>query len=56
MPSLLELFYGGEATSEINHALTCPVCGRLGFTESELQSHVSAEHVNCNTEVVSFLL
>lgn len=36
------------------HSLTCPVCGRLGFTEPELQSHVAAEHQNCSTEVVSY--
>jgi len=50
-----ELFYGGEAPTETNHALTCPICGRLGFTESELQTHVAAEHQNSNTEVVSDL-
>jgi len=48
-----DLYYSGESSSEtMAHSLTCPVCGRLGFTETELQSHVTSEHQNCNTEVV----
>ncbi|CAG7833771.1 unnamed protein product [Allacma fusca] len=47
-----DLYYGGESSTDQAHSLTCPVCGRFGFTESELHSHVTAEHQNCNTEVV----
>jgi len=50
----VDLYYSGESSSEVMaHSLTCPVCGRLGFTETELQSHVASEHQSCNTEVVS---
>jgi len=47
-----DLYYGGETAPELSHSLTCPVCGRLGLTEAELQTHAAAEHQNCNTEVV----
>lgn len=47
-----DLYYSGESSTELAHSLTCPICGRLGFTESELQSHVTLEHQNSNTEVV----
>jgi len=48
-----DLYYSGESSPEsMAHSLTCPVCGRLGFTEPELQSHVTTEHQSCNTEVV----
>jgi len=36
----------------MTHSLTCPVCGKLGYTETDLQSHVTSEHQNCTTEVV----
>jgi len=48
-----DLYYSGESASDsMAHSLTCPVCGRLGFTEPELQSHVTTEHQSCTTEVV----
>ncbi|CAL8143588.1 unnamed protein product [Orchesella dallaii] len=47
-----DLYYSGESSTDLAHSLTCPICGRLGFTESELQSHVTSEHQNSNTEVV----
>jgi len=47
-----ELFYGGEAHTDQIHSLTCPICGKYGFTELELHSHVTSEHQNCGTEVV----
>lgn len=49
----IDLYYSGESSTDLAHSLTCPICGRLGFTESELQSHVTSEHQNSNTEVVS---
>lgn len=52
----LDLYYNGETNnSELSYSLTCPVCGKLGLTESELQNHAAAEHQNCSTEVVSDL-
>jgi len=47
-----DLYYSGETATDQAHSLTCPICGRLGFTEVELQSHVTSEHQSCNTEVV----
>lgn len=34
-------------------ALTCPLCGRLGFTEASLLEHVNSQHVDSSIEVVS---
>lgn len=51
-----DLYYSGESSTELAHSLTCPICGRLGYTESELQSHVTSEHQNSNTEVVRSIL
>lgn len=41
-----ELFYSGENAAGIvqPQALTCPFCGRLGFTESSLVDHVTSSH------------
>lgn len=51
---LTDLYYSGESAVDVMaHSLTCPICGRLGLTETELQSHVTAEHQSCTTEVVS---
>lgn len=52
-----ELFHGGEAGSvgaDLQyHSYTCPICGKLGFTDSHLQEHVGIEHADSATEVVS---
>ena len=39
-----ELFYSGENAAGIvqPQSLTCPFCGRLGFTEASLVDHVSS--------------
>ncbi|KAA0201664.1 hypothetical protein HAZT_HAZT008521 [Hyalella azteca] len=48
-----DLFYGGEGVgNEQPQSLTCPFCGRLGFTELTLMEHTTAEHHDTNTEVV----
>lgn len=38
---------------EFDYNICVQICGRLGFTESELQAHVAAEHQNSNIEVVN---
>lgn len=41
-----DLYYGGEAVSvEQPQAFTCPLCGKMGFTEGTLQEHVSSTHL-----------
>ena len=51
-----ELYYGGEAfTADQPQAFTCPYCGKMGFTESALQEHVTSEHSDASIEVVSVL-
>lgn len=51
-----ELYYGGEAfTADQPQAFTCPYCGKMGFTESALQEHVTSEHSDASIEVVSIL-
>ena len=32
----------------------CPFCGKLGLTESGLPEHVTTEHPDSTSEVVSF--
>ncbi|XP_062517372.1 E3 ubiquitin-protein ligase KCMF1-like [Corticium candelabrum] len=48
-----ELYYGGEAVS-FEHAMsyTCPYCGSMGFSESQLQDHVNVEHADSSIEVI----
>lgn len=50
-----ELYYGGETwvASDQPQAFTCPFCGRMGLTEAVLTEHVTAEHPDSTTEVVS---
>ena len=49
-----DMYYGGEAFSaEQPQAFTCPFCGKMGFTETTLQEHVTAEHPDTSIEVVS---
>lgn len=48
-----DLFYGGETVSlEQQLSYTCPLCGRLGFTDVLLQEHVGVEHADASQEVV----
>jgi len=50
-----DLFYGGETVSlEQQLSYTCPLCGRLGFTDVLLQEHVGVEHTDASQEVVRF--
>lgn len=51
---LVDLYYGGEGITMNNPpALTCPLCGKLGFTEASLQEHVNSQHAESSVEVVS---
>lgn len=34
-------------------SFTCPYCGKMGCTETSLQEHVTSEHAETSTEVVS---
>lgn len=48
-----DLYYGGEAVSvEQPQSFTCPLCGKVGFTEAALQEHVTSEHTDTSFEVV----
>lgn len=48
-----ELYYGGEAlTAEQPQSFTCPYCGKMGYTETTLQEHVTSEHADSSIEVV----
>ncbi|XP_075419183.1 E3 ubiquitin-protein ligase KCMF1 isoform X2 [Tenrec ecaudatus] len=48
-----DLYYGGEAFSvEQPQSFTCPYCGRMGYTETSLQEHVTSEHAETSTEVI----
>ncbi|KAJ8285444.1 hypothetical protein GJAV_G00026850 [Gymnothorax javanicus] len=48
-----DLYYGGEAFSvEQPQSFTCPYCGRMGYTETSLQEHVTSEHPETSTEVI----
>lgn len=53
---LTDLYYGGDTFSvEQPQSFTCPYCGKMGFTETSLQEHVTSEHSETSTEVVSTL-
>ncbi|XP_046386817.1 E3 ubiquitin-protein ligase KCMF1-like isoform X2 [Ischnura elegans] len=48
-----DLYYGGESLSvEQPQSFTCPYCGKMGFTETTLQEHVTSEHSETSFEVV----
>ncbi|KAF0290016.1 E3 ubiquitin-protein ligase KCMF1 [Amphibalanus amphitrite] len=48
-----EVLYGGEALPlEQPRSFVCPHCGRMGFTETTLADHVSAQHSDSVTQVV----
>lgn len=49
-----EIYYGGEALSngEQPQSFTCPYCKKMGFSDSGLYDHVSAEHTDTGLEVV----
>lgn len=48
-----ELFYAGEAVQfDQPQSFTCPYCGKIGMTESELHDHVTGEHLSANAEVI----
>lgn len=48
-----ELYYGGEGLSvEQPQSFTCPYCGKMGFTETALQEHVTSDHPDTSFEVV----
>lgn len=50
----LDLYYGGEALTSVEQpqSYTCPYCARMGFTDTTLQEHVTAEHAETSYEVV----
>ncbi|KAI7693134.1 E3 ubiquitin-protein ligase KCMF1 [Sarcoptes scabiei] len=49
----LNLFFGGESVpADQLFSFTCPICGRLGFTDSTLYDHVSISHIDSTLEVV----
>nr|XP_039262792.1 E3 ubiquitin-protein ligase KCMF1-like [Styela clava] len=48
-----DLFYGGEGIGmDSPPSLTCPLCGKKGFTEVNLQEHVNSQHLETSVEVV----
>lgn len=54
LPLFADLYYGGDTFSvEQPQSFTCPYCGKMGFTETSLQEHVTTEHAETSTEVVS---
>ncbi|KAA8584448.1 hypothetical protein FQN60_008233 [Etheostoma spectabile] len=52
-----DLYYGGDTFSvEQPQSFTCPYCGKMGYTETSLQEHVTSEHAETSTEVSSFTM
>ncbi|XP_034152970.1 E3 ubiquitin-protein ligase KCMF1 [Esox lucius] len=48
-----DLYYGGEAFSvEQPQSFSCPYCGKMGYTETSLQEHVTSDHAETSTEVI----
>ncbi|KAK2191154.1 hypothetical protein NP493_58g03015 [Ridgeia piscesae] len=49
----IDLYFGCESlTAEPPQSFTCPFCGKMGFTETTLQEHVTSEHADSSVEVV----
>jgi len=47
-----EVYFGGETTPiEQIQSFTCPICGKMGFTENLLYDHSVQEHSDTFTEV-----
>ncbi|XP_035507976.1 LOW QUALITY PROTEIN: cryptochrome-2-like [Morone saxatilis] len=47
-----DLYYGGDTFSvDQPQSFTCPYCGKMGYTETSLQEHVTSEHAETSTEV-----
>uniref|UniRef100_A0A8C4EMI0 E3 ubiquitin-protein ligase KCMF1 n=1 Tax=Dicentrarchus labrax TaxID=13489 RepID=A0A8C4EMI0_DICLA len=48
-----DLYYGGDTFSvDQPQSFTCPYCGKMGYTETSLQEHVTSEHAETSTEVL----
>lgn len=48
-----DIYYGGEALSgEQPQSFTCPYCKKMGYSDTGLYDHVSAEHTDTGLEVV----
>lgn len=48
-----ELYYGGEVLiSDQPQSFTCPYCKKMGFSDSTLFDHVTAEHTDTGLEIV----
>lgn len=48
-----EIYYGGEPSNgEQPQSFTCPYCKKMGFSDTGLYDHVSAEHTDTGLEVV----
>ena len=47
-----EIYFGGEQ-NPVEHvqSFTCPICGKMGFTENLLYDHSLQEHSDTFTEV-----
>ena len=42
-----DLFYGGEGHSiEQPQSYTCPLCGEIGLSDTDLRDHVARQHTN----------
>lgn len=51
-----DIFYGGENHSiEQPQSFTCPLCGEMGFSDSDFRDHVTRQHTDSSNvqEVVS---
>lgn len=47
-----DLYYGGETLAlEQPQAFTCPFCNRMGFTDTTLMEHVTADHADTTLAV-----
>lgn len=48
-----DIYYSGEALSgEQPQSFTCPYCKKMGYSDTGLYDHVSAEHTDTGLEVV----
>ncbi|XP_062138419.1 uncharacterized protein LOC133847409 [Drosophila sulfurigaster albostrigata] len=55
-PADVELYFGGEYLNDPPQSYRCPYCKQWGYNESTFLEHVSAEHMNASTLLVSTMV
>ncbi|EDW03628.1 GH11341 [Drosophila grimshawi] len=55
-PADVEFYFGGEYLNDPPQSYRCPYCKQWGYNESTFLEHISAEHANASTLLVSTII